>query len=185
MSLHKGYVYLLQSPTKYWKIGKTNNPDDRRKTFEVKMPFEVEYAHLIPCYDMHKLEGELHSIFAAKRVKGEWFGLDAIDINWIKAIESQVHFDVLLTTPNPYIYRGAELVKGKHLHKMERELVTKAVLYLLLIFTLLGGALASRNEFMTLYVGLPVIIASFALLVSIGSDLLKLYGSLVMSGTSK
>ncbi len=34
-----GYVYLLQSPTGYWKIGRTSDPNDRMKTFSVKLPF--------------------------------------------------------------------------------------------------------------------------------------------------
>lgn len=43
----KGYVYLIQSPTGYCKIGRTKNPEDRLSTFKVKLPFEVEYLYLI------------------------------------------------------------------------------------------------------------------------------------------
>lgn len=82
-----GYVYLLKSASGYWKIGKTVNPDDRIKTFSVKLPFEVEYEHLITCEDHHKAEADLHARFSAKRANGEWFCLDASDIAWIKAIK--------------------------------------------------------------------------------------------------
>jgi hypothetical protein len=83
-----GYVYLIKSASGYWKIGRTVNPDDRIKTFSVKLPFEVEYEHLIPCGDHVKAEAELHKRFASKRSNGEWFCLDETDIAWIKAIKS-------------------------------------------------------------------------------------------------
>jgi hypothetical protein len=83
-----GYVYLLQSPTTYYKIGKTNAPNNRLKTFNVKLPFEVEYAALIETSDMHRLEKELHERYETKRVKGtEWFALDADDVTYIKSLD--------------------------------------------------------------------------------------------------
>lgn len=78
-----GYVYLLQSESGYWKIGRTANPDNRLKTFNVKLPFQVAYKHLIQTDDMYTLEAQLHSRYAEKRVEGEWFLLteqDVIDI---------------------------------------------------------------------------------------------------------
>ena len=84
----RGYVYLIKSASGYWKIGCTANPDDRIKTFSVKLPFEVEYEHLIPCEDHYSAENELHARFSAKRVNGEWFCLDASEVAWIKAIKS-------------------------------------------------------------------------------------------------
>lgn len=93
MPIETGYVYLLKSPTAFWKIGKTKNPDDRRKTFSVKLPFEVQYAHLIYCHDMHKLEKELHIIFRKKRANGEWFSLNEDDVRWIKKFTTQIDFD--------------------------------------------------------------------------------------------
>ena len=70
-----GYVYLIQSPTGYYKIGRTRNPDDRLATFSIKLPFEVEYKHLIKTDDMFTLEAELHRRYADCRVSGEWFQL--------------------------------------------------------------------------------------------------------------
>lgn len=84
----KGYVYLLKSVTGFWKIGRTVNPKDRLKTFGVKLPFEVEYEHLIPCRDHIELERSLHKQFADKRVNGEWFDLSPEDIAVIKSIHA-------------------------------------------------------------------------------------------------
>lgn len=82
-----GYVYLVQSPTTYWKIGRTNNPDDRMKTFSVKLPFEVKYKHLIKTSDMYTLESNLHVKYASRRVDGEWFALTDDDVNEICAMK--------------------------------------------------------------------------------------------------
>jgi hypothetical protein len=84
--LDPGYVYLLQSPTKYRKIGKTKNPNNRLKTFSVKLPFEVEYEALIQTNNMSQLEVDLHNLFASKRVNGEWFDLSPEDVEYIKGL---------------------------------------------------------------------------------------------------
>lgn len=84
-----GHVYLLQSPTGAYKIGRAKNPEHRLKTFGVQLPFEVEYIAVIPTPDMYALELELHALYAAKRINGEWFALDAADVETIKALAVQ------------------------------------------------------------------------------------------------
>lgn len=81
-----GYVYLIQSSTGAYKIGKTKNPQDRIRTFAIKLPFEVEYVCLIPTTDMAELETRLHQRFADKRVNGEWFNLSPEDVEYIKGL---------------------------------------------------------------------------------------------------
>lgn len=81
-----GFVYLIQSPTGTYKIGRTINPADRMKTFTVKLPFEVEYTCVIPADDMYYLERTLHAQFADKRVNGEWFKLSPEDVEYIKGL---------------------------------------------------------------------------------------------------
>lgn len=83
-----GYVYLVQSPTGYYKIGRTVNPRNRLKTFGVLLPFEVEFVAVISTPDMRELEKELHERFAMKRANGEWFALDQHDIEYIKGLAS-------------------------------------------------------------------------------------------------
>lgn len=79
-----GYVYVLKSPTGTFKIGRSKDPNDRIKTFNVKLPFEVEFEHLIKTDDMYQLESQLHKRFAAQRVGGEFFSLTQSDIDMIK-----------------------------------------------------------------------------------------------------
>lgn len=97
-----GYVYLLKSPTTNYKIGRTKNPDDRLRTFTVKLPFEVEYDHLIKCSDMYRAEAILHGRFNRKRVNGEWFNLTDAEVFFVKRLERQEHIEAL--TGDTFIY---------------------------------------------------------------------------------
>lgn len=85
-----GYIYLLESHQGIYKIGRTRVPNNRRKTFGVLLPFEVEYAALIKTSDMFRLEGDLHRHYAHKRRGGEWFALDADDVAFIKSLADGV-----------------------------------------------------------------------------------------------
>lgn len=82
-----GFVYLLQSPTGLYKIGKTADINNRLRTFNVKLPFEVEYRHIIRTSDRHALESELHLKYHHRRVNGEWFDLTDSDVAEICAIQ--------------------------------------------------------------------------------------------------
>ena len=81
-----GYVYVLQSPTGAYKIGHSKNPHSRLKTFQVKLPFEVEYVCLVYSGDMQGLELELHERFDERRINGEWFALSEDDIAYIQSL---------------------------------------------------------------------------------------------------
>lgn len=84
-----GYVYLIRSSTGFFKIGHTKNPENRMATFNVKLPFEVEFVCLISTEDMIVLEKTLHRQFANKRVNGEWFDLTTEDVEYIKGLTEQ------------------------------------------------------------------------------------------------
>lgn len=83
-----GFVYLLATPhdVTLFKIGRTSNPDNRLRTFNVKLPFPVEYTHLIKTDDMYTLESALHRRFASQRLNGEFFRLTEADVQYIKAL---------------------------------------------------------------------------------------------------
>ncbi len=84
----EGYVYLLHAPhdPMLFKIGRASNPDNRLRTFNVKLPFPVEYICVIKTVDMYKLEKELHSMFELKRLDGEWFKLTEYEVEFIKGL---------------------------------------------------------------------------------------------------
>lgn len=82
-----GYVYLIASTVGSYKIGRTKDIHDRLRTFNVKLPFEVQFIHHIQCEDMYIAEKLLHRFFASKRIKGsEWFLLTDQDVEYIKQV---------------------------------------------------------------------------------------------------
>lgn len=85
-----GFVYLIQSPTGYYKIGKTVNPNNRMKTFSVKLPFEVEYVCLFEVEDMSAMERFFHDMFSSRHVNGEWYALSTDDVEQMKTWSQQL-----------------------------------------------------------------------------------------------
>ncbi|HVU26979.1 MAG TPA: GIY-YIG nuclease family protein [Verrucomicrobiae bacterium] len=84
-----GFVYLVFARTGEYKIGYSENPDGRIKSFVVQPPFEYEIIHTFPVDDM-KAETTLHGEFASKRIRPnvEWFSLNSDDVALIKSIIS-------------------------------------------------------------------------------------------------
>lgn len=81
----KGYVYLLWSEMGVYKIGRTKTPDTRLKAFS-SLPFEVRCECLIETDNASELEHSLHTRFADKRGRGEWFALNADDVQYIQSL---------------------------------------------------------------------------------------------------
>lgn len=82
-------MYLIRAVgTGEYKIGMTKNPRDRMETFNVKLPFKIDYVHLIKAQDRFEAEKRLHVQFARKRINGEWFRLDDRDVEAIKRIKA-------------------------------------------------------------------------------------------------
>ncbi|KZE72731.1 hypothetical protein AV926_18485 [Myroides marinus] len=78
----KDYVYLMvNDDTSFIKIGTSKKPNFREKTLQSQEP----NIHMIAlwCCDK-KLEKELHSKFAVKRIRGEWFRLSFKDLKHIE-----------------------------------------------------------------------------------------------------
>lgn len=88
-SVKSGYVYLLQDidVTHYYKIGKTNKPENRINHFDTMLPFEIRVVHVISSKNCDALEAMLHHQYADKHVRGEWFSLSNEDVEWITRME--------------------------------------------------------------------------------------------------
>lgn len=82
------YALLQEINGTHYKIGLTTDPDKRMNTFSVKLPYKVKFVCLIETEQMHKVEKMLHQRFANKRINGEWFALDAEDVEYIKGLAS-------------------------------------------------------------------------------------------------
>jgi len=81
-----GYVYVLVGTHKgnmKFKIGKANNLKDRVKTFNVKIPFDIDVYSAFYIREPLKFEHELHALYGHKRIAGEWFDLSVDDLSAI------------------------------------------------------------------------------------------------------
>lgn len=80
-----GFVYLIRSQYGF-KIGKTVNMKSRTRLFEVKLPFPINVEHFAWFENYSEAERAQHDMFRGKRLEGEWFNLDAADIDRIKTL---------------------------------------------------------------------------------------------------
>lgn len=79
-----GYVYVLESAYGC-KVGRTRNLPQRLHAFGVKLPIAYT-VRLCAWFDDHyEAETRYHQLFRDKHVNGEWFALDAADIELIRA----------------------------------------------------------------------------------------------------
>lgn len=83
---HPGFVYLFKSPTGYYKIGISENWQQRLDQIRIPVVFEVEMvcAYMVP--DMFDAEIELHQRFADQSVTSEWFALTPEDVDYVKSL---------------------------------------------------------------------------------------------------
>lgn len=82
-SAKAGVVYILKSAYGY-KVGRTRSIPDRMRAFGVKLPFIYTIPLVAWFEDCHEAESRYHQRFASKRINGEWFDLDAEDIELIR-----------------------------------------------------------------------------------------------------
>lgn len=78
-STSKTYI-MKDTATGLYKIGRSINPSIREKTLQSEKP-TIELIWIID----KDVEFNLHKIFAAQRVRGEWFSLTDEDIEAIKS----------------------------------------------------------------------------------------------------
>ena len=67
-----------------YKIGFTNLVDRRISELGAKAPAELELVHEIKTDDPRGVEKYWHQRFEAKRMRGEWFKLNAADVKAFK-----------------------------------------------------------------------------------------------------
>lgn len=77
------YVYLIKCSI-YYKIGFSKNPKNRVKTVKTHNPLDVVLFATLKTDNYLILEKELHSIFANKNSKREWFELNEDDLTLLK-----------------------------------------------------------------------------------------------------
>lgn len=79
-----GSVYLIEVAGSGYKIGITGSLKDRLKQIRNGMPMEPVLLHEWSVPLCREIEKELHTMFADKRLRGEWFALDSEDVSKIE-----------------------------------------------------------------------------------------------------
>ncbi len=79
-----GFVYLLRGHPGEYKIGRTNLVDRRVCELGTTSPVEPTLVHEIKTDDAVGVEAYWHARFAYKRLRGEWFRLNAADVKAFK-----------------------------------------------------------------------------------------------------
>ncbi len=79
-----GFVYLVKGHPGEYKIGHTNLVDRRLSELGVTASIEQELIHEIKTDDPSGIEAYWHGRFKEKRMRGEWFKLNAADVRAFK-----------------------------------------------------------------------------------------------------
>lgn len=80
-----GYVYFIQNQeTGAVKIGRAKDLERRIAIFSDDFPFPIRLIQHIYTLNYEKIELAFHHHFDKKRIHGEWFTLDEVDIEQIK-----------------------------------------------------------------------------------------------------
>ena len=79
----ESFVYLIKSG-RHYKIGRSNSAGRREYELAIQLPEKATKVHEIRTDDPAGIETYWHNRFGAKRRGGEWFDLDASDINAFK-----------------------------------------------------------------------------------------------------
>lgn len=81
------FVYLMHDTSNgYYKIGISNSPEYRERTLQSEKPtIEMIASKKFPIRKIaESIEKALHDTYSEKRLRGEWFELDAKDVEHIK-----------------------------------------------------------------------------------------------------
>ena len=82
-----GYIYLVKHSSGIYKIGRTENLKTRMRGLETSNPAgSIELIASFKTETARAKEADMHTIFAEKRDHGEWFNLDAKDVEQFKEI---------------------------------------------------------------------------------------------------
>lgn len=76
-----GYVYLVKLD-KHYKIGIAQCPEQRLREFTL-LPYKLEDIKIAKVKDNQQVEKDLHEKYKDKRVRGEWFKLNDIEVKEI------------------------------------------------------------------------------------------------------
>jgi len=78
--LNLGFIYLIQSPIGIYKIGKANDVRQRLANLRGQFKADLKLIHAFEAVNVLDVEWAFHTHFRHRRAYGEWFTLDAQDL---------------------------------------------------------------------------------------------------------
>ena len=104
------YIYLLESYNQFqtrYKIGFSKKKDlkERVRPMKTGNPDQLTILYQFETKHKRKVETAFHNLYSYKRIEGEWFELDQIDVQNFLANCAQLeeNFDLLQASGNPYL----------------------------------------------------------------------------------
>ncbi|MFD2627576.1 GIY-YIG nuclease family protein [Oceanobacillus kapialis] len=83
--VNTSFVYFIrESGMQRIKIGKANDPEQRKKELSTGSAHNHEIVHLIKSENPFKTESLFHKHFREKRCKGEWFNITEEELRWVQ-----------------------------------------------------------------------------------------------------
>jgi len=87
-----GFVYVIRAVglDGVFKIGKSTDPERRRRGHQPSSPVELVIELVIPVERMGRLESDLKAKFADQCLHHEWFKLADQDLEWIRNLGADI-----------------------------------------------------------------------------------------------
>lgn len=79
------FVYIIKCGPTY-KIGRTRDLDRRLADWSPTPAYPIEVKLVIKAKDSRQAEKDLHNHFADKRLRGEWFELTELDVEYVRSL---------------------------------------------------------------------------------------------------
>lgn len=83
------YLYLIRDGENSYKIGSAKNPKVRLDQLQVGCCRRLALIWSIQTELAKWIEDYLHRKFRSQRLLGEWFSLNAVDVQWIKSLTAE------------------------------------------------------------------------------------------------
>lgn len=125
------FVYVIKSDHGY-KIGITHSPEKRSSLIGTHLPFKSDVIRVYPTKKetTREIEKWLHKYFKEKRLNGEWFAIDDVDLDKIDALMvlSQSVYtpglidDDEIEDPGPMAFSAA-IEKGEWVNEFKNRLI--------------------------------------------------------------
>lgn len=105
--MKESYVYLICDPSQnLFKIGVTKNLYSKRmKQLQTGNGCELHIVNFHVTFFPFKIESFLHTKFASKRERGEWFSLDSNDIASFKDLCQNYEKVIDQLKDNPFFFK--------------------------------------------------------------------------------